>query len=114
VFSLGFLYLILIWFLENPSTRSHRDRRPSEKIVANRDFSPYLCFFLCWQVLGDIEEESARRQELLQANRAERAKRAERKAHKTNEVDRPAQSDDEERQNTSVRKLLLLLLYIST
>jgi hypothetical protein len=49
---------------------------------------------------------------LLQANRAERAKRAERKAHKTNEVDRPAQSDDEERQNTSVRKSLLLLLYI--
>lgn len=25
-------------FLENTSSRSHRDRRPSEKIVANREF----------------------------------------------------------------------------
>ena len=28
----------LIFYLENTSSRSHRDRRPSEKIVANREF----------------------------------------------------------------------------
>jgi hypothetical protein len=29
-------------FLENTSSRSHRDRRPSEKIVANREFVYFL------------------------------------------------------------------------
>ena len=51
---------------------------------------------------SNIQEEAAHRQELLEANHAERAKRAERKANKANGVDRPAQSDDEERDSISV------------
>ncbi|KAF8963216.1 hypothetical protein BDZ97DRAFT_1758714 [Flammula alnicola] len=66
---------------ENTSTRTPRERRPSEKVIATRN----------------EQEEAARRQELLDANRAERARRAERKRDKNNGIDRPAQSDDEER-----------------
>lgn len=58
-----------------------------------------------WQFLGNTQEEAARRQQLLEANRAERAKRAERKLNKANGIDRPAQSDDEERDHSSVCSL---------
>ena len=89
------------------SNRSHRDRRPSEKIVANRKFfllSLFSPFILRSHSLGTTQEEAARRQQLLDANRAERAKRAERKANKAAGIDRPAHSDDENRDIGSVKK----------
>ncbi|KIM38489.1 hypothetical protein M413DRAFT_12710 [Hebeloma cylindrosporum] len=66
---------------ENLTTRTTRERRPSEKIVASRA----------------EREEAARQQEILDMNRAERAKRAQRKKDKANGADRLAQSDDEAR-----------------
>ena len=88
-------------FLENGSNRSHRERHPSEKIVVNREFLVPFLSLSGWTFPGDKQEEAARRQKLLEANRAERAKRAERKLYKANGVDRPAQ-DDDERESTSV------------
>ncbi|THH07052.1 hypothetical protein EW146_g9434 [Bondarzewia mesenterica] len=70
---------------ENVSTRTQRERRPSEKVVANRD----------------EQEEAAHRQEILAANRVERAKRAERKRDKANGIDRPAESDDDARPDSA-------------
>ena len=48
---------------------------------------------------------------MLDANRAERAKRAERKANKANGIDRPAQSDDENRDIGTVIFLFFKYMY---
>ena len=72
-------------------------------------FPPF--FFLGWHSLGTTQEEAARRQQILDANRAERAKRAERKANKANGIDRPAQSDDENR-DIGLVKLSIFQVYI--
>ena len=50
---------------------------------------------------------------MLDANRAERAKRAERKANKANGIDRPAQSDDENRDIGTVIFLFFKYMYSS-
>lgn len=49
---------------------------------------------------------------MLEANRLERAKRAERKLNKAKGVDRPAQSDDEDRDNGSVSFIILYTMYL--
>jgi hypothetical protein len=65
-------------------------------------FFNHPVIFLLMIFLGNEQEEAACRQRLLEANRAERAKRSARKLNKANGVDMPAQSDDEERENTIV------------
>jgi hypothetical protein len=71
---------------------------------------PFL-FFFGLKFLGTTQEEAARRQKLLDDNRAERAKRAERKLNKVNGVDRVAHSDDEERENTKVTARYFSILF---
>lgn len=71
--------------------------------MAAREFTYLKALgFVLTYTLGTEREEAAREQEALEVNRAERAKRSQRKKDKTNGVDRPAQSDDEARPDSTV------------
>jgi len=92
------LYYNLLMNLRNTSAQTQHEQHPSEKVIATPEFSSiwYIELLLTYN-LGNNQDEATHHQELLEANRMERVRCTECKHNKANGIDRPAQSDDEER-----------------